>query len=268
MKKEIIVQYISVSDPIYDGFAQKYQAKTILSQILYILAYILPGIVAYLLVNVEPIHRFFSDLLGFEGYNFQYFMFVIFTVFWHMLFPVFMLRKHEKLSWKQVFEFLSLNRFSYKEILIVAPLAFVLSVVFSLPYMMTIYKPFQEWLDSVQGFRIPTYSIFASYEAFYGAPFLVMLIMLIGNFIGEEIYFRGYLMKKTAFLGRYNWLINSVLFCFYHLWQIPQSWPLIIPFLFFGLVMQLRKNLYTMIAFHLFFNIAGVQIYHVLLGLR
>lgn len=137
MKKEIIEQYISVSNPIYDGFAKKYQAKTILSKILYMLAYIIPGIAAYLLVNIEPIHRFFSDLLGFEGYNFQYFMFVVFTVFWHMLFPIFMLRKHEKLSWKQVFEFLSLNHFSFKESLIVAPLAFVLSVVFSLPYMMT-----------------------------------------------------------------------------------------------------------------------------------
>jgi uncharacterized protein len=109
--------------------------------------------------------------------------------------------------------------------------------------------------------------MFASYEAFYGAPAMVMILMLIGNFVGEEIYFRGYLMKKTAFFGRYNWIVNSTLFCLYHLWQIPQTWPLIVPFLFFGLTMQLRKNLYTAIMFHLLFNLAGVQIYHVLLGL-
>ncbi len=133
--------------------------------------------------------------------------------------------------------------------------------------MLTLYEPFQSWLSSVPLFRIPSYSMFASNEAFYGAPLLLMLLMLIGNFVGEEVYFRGYLMRKTAFLGRFNWFVNSVLFCAYHLWQIPQSWPLIVPFIFFGLVMQLRKNLYTMIVFHLLFNLGGVQVYSVLLGL-
>lgn len=178
-----------------------------------------------------------------------------------------MLRKYEKLNWGEVLEFHGLNRFSVKEILVVAPPAFVISVVLSLLYMITLYEPFQTWLASVPGFQIPYHSIFSSYEAFYGAPIFVMTFMLIGNFVGEEIYFRGYLMKKTAFLGRFNWITNSILFCIYHLWQIPKTWPLIVPFLFYGLTMQLRKNLYTLIVFHLLFNIAGVQIYHVLLSM-
>lgn len=265
--KESISRFISVDNPTYEAYAEKYQARTLLGKALYIFAYLLPGIVAYLIVNIEPVHRFLSSSLGLEGYNFQYYMFVVFTLLWHMVLPIFMLRKYEKLKWKQVFEFLSLHQFSFKEILFVAPIAFALSVVLSLPYMMTLYEPFQKWLSSVPGLQIPSYSIFASYEAFYGAPAIVMILMLIGNFVGEEIYFRGYLMKKTAFLGRYNWMVNSILFCVYHLWQVPQTWPLIVPFLFFGLTMQLRKNLYTVIMFHLLFNIAGVQIYHVLLGL-
>ena len=154
-----------------------------------------------------------------------------------------------------------------KEVFVVAPLCFLASVVLSLPYMMFLYEDFQSWLNTVTLFRIPSHSIFGSYEAFYGAPMLVLIIMLVGNFVGEEVYFRGYLMKKTAFLGKFNWLVNSLLFCIYHLWQIPQSVPLIVPFLFFGLVMQMRKNLYTVIMFHLLFNLAGVQIYHVILGL-
>ncbi|MEY4540478.1 MAG: hypothetical protein RLZZ306_2235 [Bacteroidota bacterium] len=258
---------ISVENPTYDRYAKDFQAKTPISRVLYIFAYLLPGVVAYILVNIEPVHRFLSDLLGLKGYTFQYYMFVVFTLFWHMAFPIFMLRKYEKLNWVEVSEFLSLNRFSFKEIFVVAPIAFALSVVVSLPYMMSLYEPFQSWLNSVSGFKIPSHSIFGSYEAFYGAPVFLMALMLIGNFVGEEIYFRGYLMKKTAFLGRYNWLVNSVLFCLYHLWQIPQTWPLIVPCLFFGLVMQLRKNLYTLIMFHLLFNLAGVQIYHVLLNL-
>lgn len=265
--KDKITGLLLVNNPTYDTYAEKYQAKTPVSRALYLFAYLLPGIVAYILVNIEPVHHFLSGLFGFTGYHFQYYMFVVFTIGWHMVFPVFMLRRHEKLSWVRVFEFLSLNRFSFKEILLVAPIAFAMSVLLSLPYMVTLYEPFQAWLNSVPGLRIPSHSIFASYEAFYGAPVIIMVFMLIGNFVGEEIYFRGYLMKKTAFLGRYNWIANSILFCLYHLWQIPQTWPLIVPFIFFGLTMQLRKNLYTMIVFHLLFNLAGVQIYHVLLGL-
>ncbi len=258
---------MSVENQTYDRYAEKFQAKTPMNKALYILAYLLPGVVAYTLVNIESVHRLLSSLLGLEGYDYQYYLFVIFTLGWHMALPIFMLRKYEKLKWVEVWEFLSLDRFSFREILLVAPIAFAMSVLFSSPYMMTLYEPFQNYLNLVPGLKIPSHSIFASYEAFYGAPAVLMGLMLIGNFVGEEVYFRGYLMKKTAFLGRFNWIINSTLFCAYHLWQIPQSWPLIVPFLFFGLTMQLRKNLYTMIVFHLLFNLAGVQIYHVLLNL-
>lgn len=257
----------AVENPTYDKYADKYQAKTSLSKAFYLFAYLLPGIFAYLLVNIKPAHDFLSDVFGLDSYNYQYYLFVIFTFGWHIALPVFMLRKHNKLSWSEVVEFLGLNHFSFREALFIAPIAFSISVLFSLPYMMTIYEPFQNWLNSITGLQIPSHSIFASYEAFYGAPMILMVLMLIGNFVGEEIYFRGYLMKKTAFLGRFNWVVNSILFCLYHLWQIPQTWPLIVPFLFFGLTMQLRKNLYTMITFHLLFNLAGVQIYHVLLNL-
>ena len=81
-----------------------------------------------------------------------------------------------------------------------------------------------------------------------------MAFLFIGNFLGEELYFRGYLMKKTAFLGRWNWTVNSLLFALYHLWQIPQTWPLIVMVLAFGLLMWLRKDLYVILLFHLFGN--------------
>ncbi|MGL1886102.1 MAG: CPBP family intramembrane metalloprotease [Reichenbachiella sp.] len=251
----------------YDRYAFKYQAKTLGRRIFYLLAYLLPGIMAFLIVNVKVFHDALSNTFGFKGYDFQYFIFVLFTLGWHIGWPLYMLKKWDGLNWRQVIEFLSLDRFSLKEVLVVAPLYFIASVVLSLPYMLFFYGDFQTWLSAIELFKIPSYSIFGSYEAFYGAPMLVLFIMLVGNFVGEEIYFRGYLMKKTAFLGKYNWLVNSVLFCIYHLWQIPQSVPLIVPFLFFGLVMQMRKNLYTIIMFHLLFNLAGVQIYNVILGL-
>lgn len=254
-------------DSTYTHYEKTGQAKTITEKVFYLLSYLLPGIVAYLLINIGTIHDGLSGFLGLSGYDFQYYTVVIFTLGWHISFPILMLRKRDKLSWVEIPRFLSLNRFSLKEVLGVAPVAFALSVLVSLPYMVSIYLPFQSWLNDIPGLQIPAHSIFASYEAFYGAPTAIFILMMIGNFIGEEIYFRGYLMKKTSFLGKYNWLISSLLFCVYHLWQIPQTWPLVVPFLFFGLTMQLRKNLYTLIMFHIFFNLAGVQVYHLILGL-
>jgi uncharacterized protein len=61
-------------------------------------------------------------------------------------------------------------------------------------------------------------------------------------------------MKKTAFLGCFNWVVNSVLFGLYHFWQIPQTWPFIGMMLAFGLLMNLRKDFYVLIAFHFFAN--------------
>ena len=80
------------------------------------------------------------------------------------------------------------------------------------------------------------------------------MFLFIGNFLGEELYFRGYLMKKSSFLGRANWFVNPLLFALYHLWQIPQTWPLIGLVLAFGLLMRMRKDLYVLVAFHLFVN--------------
>lgn len=262
-----LVNRVVVRDARFSTYCDRHQARTVAGQALYLAAFLLPGMVAYTLVNVEAVNRGLSRAFGFTGYDFQYWAFVVFTLGWHLAFPVLMVRYREKLPWPQVWEFLSLDRFSYREVLLVAPLAFALSVAVSLPYMMTLYTPFQAWLSSIPAFRIPPYSMFSSYQAFYGAPVPLMVLMLIGNFIGEEVYFRGYLFKKTAFLGRWTGVVNSVLFCAYHLWQVPQSWPLIVPFLFFGPLMQARKNLYTLIMFHLLFNLGGVQIYQVILQL-
>jgi hypothetical protein len=84
----------------------------------------------------------------------------------------------------------------------------------------------------------------------------MMAVFFIGNFVGEELYFRGYLMKKTSFLGGWNWAVNSALFVVYHLWQIPQTWPLIGIGLIFGFYMQWRKDFWSVVVLHLLINLA------------
>jgi len=72
----------------------------------------------------------------------------------------------------------------------------------------------------------PAWSIFGGDPSgLYAFPPFALLLLFIGNFLGEELYFRGYLMKKSSFLGRANWFINPFLFALYHLWQIPMTWP-------------------------------------------
>jgi CAAX protease family protein len=73
--------------------------------------------------------------------------------------------------------------------------------------MLTAYAPLQVWLGSLPSLAIPAYRMFASAKAFYGGSPLLLGLMLIGNFVGEDVYFRGYLMKKTVFPGRANRLV-------------------------------------------------------------
>jgi membrane protease YdiL (CAAX protease family) len=262
-----LYSHVVCDDPAWNHWCERGQARTFASRAACLLAYLLPGVLAYGLINVEPVFRAGVALTGADPLEYQYVLFVAFTWLWHIVLPVGLLRWRDGLAWREVGEFLGLHRFRLREPLLYAPLAFAASVLLSLPWMLTAYTPLQAWLGAQPALAIPAHSMFASAAAFYGASPLLLALMLIGNFVGEEVYFRGYLMKKTAFLGRANWFVGSVLFAVYHLWQVPQTWPLLVPTLFFGLLMQARKNLYALIAFHAFFNVFGYPIYNVWLGL-
>jgi membrane protease YdiL (CAAX protease family) len=72
---------------------------------------------------------------------------------------------------------------------------------------------------------------------------------LIGNFLCEELYFHGYLMKKIGFLGAWAWVVNSALFALYHVWQAPTTWRAVRPGFLLWFAVLWRKNLYPLIAF-------------------
>lgn len=121
--------------------------------------------------------------------------------------------------------------------------------------MQFVWNPLSKLLPAVPLFHVPRWSIFGGDPAgLYAFPPYALAILFVGNFVGEELYYRGYLMKKTSFLGPANWVVNPLLFALYHLWQIPFTWPLIGLVLAFGLLMRLRKATYELVAFHLFSN--------------
>jgi CAAX protease family protein len=242
-------------DPIYDHYAAIGQAKCPRAKAFYLLMHLLPGITGWALINVSSIYYAQLRFTGLSGRTLQYVWLLIATFGWHMVVPVLFLRFNDKLTWKQSLQFLGLDRVDLRGLFIVLPVYCALFALAALPYMQFMWNPLERWLQSVPAFQMPAYTIFkGGPEGLYSFPPIALLFLFIGNFLGEELYFRGYLMKKIAFLGNSAWIVNSILFALYHLWQIPQTWPLVGLVLAIGLLMQLRKDLYVLVAFHFFIN--------------
>ena len=240
-------------DPDYDRYVERYQARTPGAKALYLFLHFLPGIVAVVLLNIEPVYRAVRELSGMGDKSLQYVLFIVVTYGWHTLFPVVVLMRGDGLSFRETMGYLGLDRIDWKGLFVVLPVLFVPYTLVSAPYFRWVEPALTDFLGSIPAFQIPDHSLFKS--GLYDFPPVLLLFLLIGNFLGEEVYYRGYLMKKCGFLGRHTWWITSLLFALYHLWQIPHTWPLFAPAIVFGLVMVLRKNLYVVILLHLLLNL-------------
>jgi uncharacterized protein len=242
-------------DQQFDHYTQTYQARTPLKKALYLFFYLLPGIIAYLLINVKPVYEWGVAVTGLKGNVYQYMILIILTFGWHIVVPFIVLRVDDKLSIRQSLGFLGISKFDWKGCTYLQVVFFIGFILLTIPYMYFFHGPMYGWLESIEIFSIPDYSIFKSAEALYGFPPLWLFFLFVGNFVGEELYFRGYLQKKSAFLGKHNVWINGALFAIYHFFQIPQTWPLIIPGMVFPLIMQWRKNLWVAVIFHFIVNL-------------
>ena len=251
-------------DPTYDKYCLKSQSIPNTLKLFYLFMYIAPGILAYLIINVKPVYRFLISISGLEGKIVQLIAFFFVTYLWHMMLPVFLLRRLDKLSWKEVWAYLGLNKFDWNGVVLILPVFLITLTLLSNPYLVYIGRPFSMWIDKVPTFAIPAYSIFNSYKAMFSFSPVIIILMLAGNLVGEELYFRGYLLKKSAFLGRYNIWINGLLFAGYHLWQIPQTWPLFGLTVVFGILMTWRKNLYPLIFLHALLNFVWPPLYYLI----
>jgi hypothetical protein len=249
------VKYFFVrEDSQYDRFVVEHQAATAWSRLTYLGLHLLPGILAFLLINVPAIYHAAVNLTGLSGTLLQALYLAVFSCLWHLLWPLFALHWQDKLSFRESLAFLGLARFDAKGLFLVMPVLLVVFIAVTLPYVNYLYLPFQAWLNSIPILRMPSYSMFQE-GRIYSLPPALLVTLGIGNYLGEEVYYRGYLLKKIGFLGPWAWVINSVLFGLYHVWQAPETWPLVPSALFFGLLMQWRKNLYPLIFFHLLVNL-------------
>lgn len=249
-------QFLIREDKTYDKWQQDYQAKTLGGLCFYIFMLLAPGIFAFVLLNIEPVYYFGLELTGWSGPFFQGFFMFFVTYVWHMVLPLAMLRYQDGLSFRESMSFLGFDRFDTRGFFVVMPIIFVVFSFLCLPYLSWVAVPFRDWIKGVEFLAMPEYSIFlGGPNGLYSFPLSVLVLLLIGNFVGEELYYRGYLLKKTGMLGSWNWVISSFLFAFYHFWQAEQTWPLFLPAMIFGLVMIWRKDIYVLIMLHLLLNI-------------
>lgn len=239
----------------YQHFTEALMAKRGFEKAFVIFNYLLPGIVITLLINVKSIHNFFVTAFNLSSENYQFWLLIGLTFGWHLGYPVFMLKIKKKYSWKEVFQALNLDRFSIKGAFLTTPMFFLLVLLFAVPYMGLLFSHINTYLQSIELFTIPEHSIFYDYQTIYSFAPWQLTLLLIGNFLGEEVYFRGYLLKRSAFLGKHNWWIHSILFTIYHLWQIPMTYALGFISLSFGIYMIWRKNLYELIILHILINL-------------
>ena len=85
---------------------------------------------------------------------------------------------------------------------------------------------------------------------------LVWLFMFFFNIVGEEIYWRGYIMPRQELAnGRYAWFINSVLWCVFHISFGRDLLIIVIPaLLILPYVVYKTKNTAVGIFIHGIFN--------------
>jgi len=254
--RERLQRFFTRDDPEYDAMVQRYQAKTLLAKLFYLFMHLVPGLLAYVLINIPRVHAVALRASGLSDVMFQGTCLVGVIFVWHLVVPLAVLRWADKLSLRESIGFLSLNRFDAKGFFLVMPVIFVIFTLISLPYMKYLFPVLSDWIASIPALNPPEYSIFRDPSGVYSLlPAWFVALGLIGNFLCEEVYFHGYLMKKIGYLGNWAWVVNSVLFGLYHVWQAPTTWALLGMVFFFGLLMQWRKNLYPLIGFHFLVNI-------------
>ncbi len=258
-----IKNFLIRSDPQYDTFVRKAIPSSKKALILYLVLHLVPGFIAFL--ELYFLREPFMQLTGLSSMNAQFVFLITIAIGWEIILTFLLLRFIDKLSIRESLAFLNLDKFDIKGVFVILPIVFIVFTIISLPYVAFIYDPIRLWLDSIPLIHMQPWHIFN--VGYYTFPLPLLIVVILGNFFGEEIYFRGYLLKKIGSL-KGDWLISNILFEVYHIWQAPINWPyiLVAPLIPFSFLMKWRKNLYVVILFHVLVNIVWGEVTYMLIG--
>ncbi|HET9824833.1 MAG TPA: CPBP family intramembrane glutamic endopeptidase [Chitinophagaceae bacterium] len=109
---------------------------------------------------------------------------------------------------------------------------------------------------------LPGWFTVQNFDGYTKKMILITLVinLIVNGFLApffEEFYFRGYLLPRMAAWGKWAFVLNAVLFSFYHFWQ---------PYVYFTLILSLTpmvwlvwktKDLRLAILTHCLLNIVG-----------
>lgn len=244
------------ADPAYDARVAQASARTPAERWAVVGLHLLPG--AFGLASIKLLVPALHRLTGVEHHWLQLLTLGTMALGWELLMPFVWLRR-DGLSFRESLAYLGFAPFDWKGLLGVAPVLLLALAVLGYPYLAHWYEPVRQWLDGWVPIRMPEWHIL--YYGYYNFPVLPLLFVIVGNFLGEEVYFRGYLLKRLGFLGPRAWLASNALFCIYHLWQAPVNWAYL-PIFFlvpFGQAMAWRKSIWVPIALHLAVNLDAVE---------
>lgn len=88
----------------------------------------------------------------------------------------------------------------------------------------------------------------------------VALLMIFGNWVGplvEELYFRGYLLPRMEYLGRWGVVLNGALFALYHFWSPWHFVSRAIGILPLCFITRRKRNVVIPIVVHCTLNTVG-----------
>jgi membrane protease YdiL (CAAX protease family) len=109
---------------------------------------------------------------------------------------------------------------------------------------------------------LPSWYTVQDFNGYSKQAILITLVLnlLLNGFIApivEEYYFRGYLLPRMAVWGKWAFVMNAVLFSFYHFWQPTVYLTLLIALLPLSWAVWKTKDLRVGIYTHCALNIIG-----------
>lgn len=100
------------------------------------------------------------------------------------------------------------------------------------------------------------YSVFSKSSLLVAFLSSLVLTGIIAPVV-EEIYFRGYLLPRMEWVGKYSVLVHSILFAVYHFWSPWQVITRVIAILPMIYIVKRERNVYVGIIVHCIINIVG-----------
>ncbi|MDD5058293.1 MAG: CPBP family intramembrane metalloprotease [Sideroxydans sp.] len=90
------------------------------------------------------------------------------------------------------------------------------------------------------------------YHAYWMLP--LMAIVLALNILAEDLYFRAWLLPKMSWMGKASWIVNGLLFAFYHTFQLWLLPILLLASFGFAFVVWHSKSVIPSLALHFVLN--------------